>query len=259
MNRLSYLLALSVGLVTVTGIDAIATVQSIPMAPAFDSTHDVLLANRLRNRRMRFRVRSSRFRRGGFSRGCPAGAAPVVPVAEDATDTNMAPGYTTATTHPTFFINVPEMTGATGFIFIEDPASTDPNPQLYKAAFELNNTAGIVGIKVPSDAPMLEEGARYRWRVSIRCPQEGEREGTIVFKGGEVERVAGIQGTTEERLDYYLEAGIWQDTAEIIAADRYYNDSIGADEDWAILMESSGIPQFADAPIVAITEGRLSE
>jgi len=257
MKRLPYFFALSVGLFAFTGIEVNAATQPTPLVSAFEATDEILMASRLRNRGFRFRVRSSRYRRGGFARGsCPEGAAPIVPVAEDA---DAAPKYLTASAHPTFFIHVPQMPNASGFIYVEDPNSTGRNPQLYKAAFSLGNQAGIVGIQMPTNAPLLEEGSTYRWRVVIDCSAEDADENTVVFSGGEIERVADIEGTTEERLDYYLQEGIWQETAEILAEYRLDNQNASTDEDWAILMTESGLPQFADASIVDIMDGRLSE
>ena len=258
MKRLPYLFALSVGLMAVTGFNAIAALQP---TTAFDPASQLLLANRLRNRGMRFRVRPSRYRIGAFSRGsCPEGAVPVVPVVEEAESQKTAPAYLTASAHPTFFINIPEMSEASGFIYVDDPNSTERSPQLYKAAFDLGDKAGIVGIQMPSDAPPLQEGSSYRWRVVIRCGSETDQTGTVVFSGGEIERVADIEGTTEERLEYYLQEGVWQEAALIIAEDRYYNpQSAGADEDWTLLMQESGIAQFAEVPIIDITESRLSD
>lgn len=256
MKRLSYLLALSLGLTAIVGVEAVnAALQPNVMTPAFGSMDEVLLANRLRNRNLRFRVRSSRYRRGGFSRGsCPEGPAPIVPEAEDTAKT---PIYLTASTHPTFFINVPEMPGASGVLYVEEPESDRVNPQLYKAAFDLTGKAGIVGIKMPDDAPMLQEQSDYRWRVVISCSAEDSEEDTVVFPGGSIQRVADIEGTPEEKFDYYLGEGIWQEVAAIIAADRYYNASLSADEDWALLMEDAGLSEYAATPIVEIVEATL--
>ena len=256
MNRLSSLFSLSVGLVAILGVNTVnAALQPTPVVPAFEATGEMLMANRLRNRGLRFHVRPSRYRYGGFVRGsCPQGAAPIVPITEDKT---YAPSYLTASAHPTFFINVPELPDASGFIYVDNPDLPGRNPQLYKVAFDLDGGAGIVGIQMPKDAPGLEVGSSYRWRVAIDCSSAGAEGDTIVFKGGEVERVADIEGATEQRLEYYLQEGIWQETAEIVAKDRYNAPSAGSNEDWAALMEESGLSQFADTPIVAIVEGRL--
>ncbi len=257
MKRLSSLFAFSVSLVALFGVNAVsAALKPISVVSAFESAGEVLMANRLRNRGLRFHVRPSRYRYGGFVRGsCPEGAVPIVPVAEDET---RAPSYLTASARPTFFINVPELPDASGFIYVDDPTLSGHNPQLYKVAFDLNGQAGIVGIQMPKEAIPLEVGSKYRWRVAIDCSSAGVEGNTIVFKGGEIERVDDIQGTTEQRLEYYLQEGIWQETAEIVAKDRYRTPSIGNNEDWAVLMEESGLPQFANTPIVAIVEGRLA-
>lgn len=256
MKRLAQLVALSVGIVGVIGFEASAAQSLTPAAPAFNSTGDVLLANRLRNRGFSFRVSASGYRRGGFSRGsCPEGAAPVVPVASD----EKAPSYLTASAHPTFLINVPAMDGASGVIYVEDHESGSRNPQLYEATFDLPEAGGIVGVSMPTDAPQLEEGKNYRWRVVINCSAEDGEEDTIVFSGGEIQRVADFSGTVDERLSYYLEEGIWQEVAEIVASDRFLDANTGADEDWAILMEESGLSQFATTPIVAMENSQFEE
>jgi len=256
MKRLAQLIALTVGITGVIGFEANAAQSLTTAVPAFDSTGDVLLANRLRNRGFSFRVRSSGFRRGGFSRGsCPEGAAPVVPVAGE----DKAPSYLTASAHPTFLINVPAMDDASGVIYVEDHESGSRNPQLYEATFAVPEAGGIVGISMPTDAPQLEEGKNYRWRVVLNCGSEDDEANTIVFSGGEIQRVADSSGNVDERLAYYLEAGIWQEVAEILASDRFLDASTGADEDWAILMEESGLAQFATTPVVAMENGHLEE
>ena len=69
----------------------------------------------------RFRVRASRYRRGGFSRsgdGCPVEKAliPVTPQhnSEGEGLNEMAPAYLTAADHPTFFVYVPELPATQG-------------------------------------------------------------------------------------------------------------------------------------------------
>jgi hypothetical protein len=257
MKCFARLCALCIGVVGIVGGEAMAALEPAPVAPAFNATGDVLLANRLRNRGVSFRVSASRYRRGGFSRGsCPEGAAPVVPVAED---DQAAPSYLTASAHPTFLINVPEMTNATGVIYVEDPTSGDRNPQLYKANFDLTDKSGIVGIEMPAEAPALEVGSSYRWRVVINCSPDTGEDNTVVFSGGEVQRVADMEGAVDEQLEYYLAEGIWQETAAILALNRYNQTSATANDEWAFLMEESGLPQYATTPIVAIVVGQRAD
>lgn len=262
MKRASCLLMLAAGFVMMTGASVAAALQPTPMVPAFESTGEVMNVARLRNRGLRFRVRASRYRRGGFSRGAcpPEGAAPVVPMVEGAESVDKAPAYLTASAHPTFFVSVPALSNATGVVFIEDPNSESRNPQIYKANFTLNTQKGIVGISMPSDAPSLEEGSSYRWKVVIQCgAEENSNDTMIIPAGGEIERTADISGTPEERLEYYLDEGVWQETVEILARERFQAGTAAADEDWQVLMEASGIPQFAETPIVAMVTAQLTE
>ncbi|MEO1295544.1 MAG: DUF928 domain-containing protein, partial [Cyanobacteria bacterium J06636_16] len=197
MKHLSNLFALSIALLTVASLEVNATLQPTPVAPAFESTGEMLIANRLRNRGLSFRVSSSAFRRGGFSRGtCPTGAAPVMPVVEGevaaAENGAPAPAYMTASAHPTFFIEVPETEGY-GIFFIEDLSLEGDNPQLYEAEFDLTGEAGILGIRVPSEAQSLQVGSNYRWRATIFCGSGEEEDDTIQILGGEIERVADVE------------------------------------------------------------------
>ncbi|MEO1208706.1 MAG: DUF928 domain-containing protein [Cyanobacteria bacterium J06638_20] len=266
MRRLFYLLALSLGVTAMVGAEAVnAALQPNVATPAFGSVDEVLLANRLRNRNLRFRVRSSRYRRGGFSRGaCPEekayGISPKIDTSEAASGSTreLAPAYLTASAHPTLFMKVPALPSeAYGQLHMETTDDATRNPKFYTAAFDLSGQDGIVGIRMPAEAPALEEGNSYRWRVVISCSTDISDNDVIVFSGGEVERVADITGTPEEQFDYYLEEGIWQEVAEVIAEDRYYNASPEADEDWAVLMENSGLPEYATTPIAEIVDATL--
>lgn len=255
MKRMLCLLALSASCAGLLGVGLAMASSSKPMGPSFESVKEGLVASRLRNR-LRFRVSASRYRRSGFARGgCPTGSALVIPEAEDQA---RAPSYLTASSHPTFFIHVPALPEASGIIYIETADSASRNPQVYKAAFDLAEQAGIVGIKMPGDAPVLEEGSTYQWRVTMSCRTE-DGPGLIVLRSGEVTRVADVSGTAEERLDYYLDEGIWQETAEILAIAHHQNSSVEADEDWAAFMEASGLSQFVDTPILGMVNSRLLE
>jgi len=268
MKRFAQFVALSISITGIVGLRVHAAQTFNPIQPTFQATNDVLLANRFRGR-FSFQVRASRYRRGGFSRGCIGGesAAPIIPATpDDDTVENPAiqsPAYLTAASHPTVFFNTPALSNAEGVVTILDPGvATKDAPKIYEAGFTFTSEAGIVGVRMPSEAPALELGKSYRWQVVIECSPEdadGTGENTIVFKGGILQRVPDVEGTHDEQLAHYLEAGIWEDTVKMVAEDRYTNSVASADEEWAILMEASGLPQFASTPIVAIENSNLLE
>jgi hypothetical protein len=290
MRRLPEFLVAIAAAVVGTSLAAEAAFYPTPVLPAWETTDALLLANRLRGRAS-FRVRSSRYRVGAFARGdCPVGTQEnlraIVPVPNaagtmgetptsatnpddraTATATELInqlgiatiPAYLGAAAHPVFLMHVPALPNATGVLFVDIPDKSLTERQQYKVAFDLPDEAGIIGVRIPDAAPALQEGPVYRWRVSIECSPENDEDDVVAFSSAAFEQVPDLAGTEDERLDYYLESGIWQDTAAMLAANRYDNPDADADAEWATLMEVSGLSQFADTPIISIQEGRLIE
>jgi len=256
------------------------------LLPALDSVDQILLANRLRG--YRFNVRPSRYRRGAFSRGdCPVDAQEqlqaIVPDWEKIDDMNSEtgreaaehpgngdattesstilnppiPAYQNAATHPVFLLQAPALDGGFGELFVETPTLPLTERQQYKVEFDLTDQAGIIGIRIPPSAPELQGGQVYRWRVSIECSPEDDNYDVIVFNSAVYEQVADIDGDDGARFEYYLNQGIWQDAAAMLAEAHYTNPDAQTDEDWATFMDISGTPQFANVPIVSIQTGRL--
>lgn len=242
-------------------------------APAFDSVEQILLSrNRLRG--YRFNVRPSRYRGGAFSRGdCPVDAQEklqaIVPDPTNIDDVDLAasesaanifggiPAYQNAASHPVFLLHAPAIEGASGVLYVEIPTLSLRERQQYKVAFELSDQAGILGIQVPQSAPALEVGQTYRWRVAVECSPEDDELDIISFNSAVYEQVTDIDGDEQTRLSYYLEQGIWQDTAVILADARANSLDADADEEWAVFMDVSGTPQFVEAPVIDIQVGRL--
>ena len=240
-----------------------------------DHSNTVLVANRLgRYGFRRFRVRASRYRRNGSARGtCPRedNFVPVVPVIEDssettasASDSNNPPvaAYSTASAQPTFFVKFPQMPPTQGTLFVENADASLPRSQrqLYKVEFSLPGSAGIVGIRVPTDAPALQAGTTYLWRLSIYCVAGSTRD-VVLLRGGVVERVPSVTGSADQRLAQYIEQEIWQDLLMTIAEDRYAATNRSTIEaEWQNLMTGAGLPEeLRNTPIVAILDARLVE
>ena len=222
------------------------------------------------HRPYRFRVRASRYRRGGIARGdCPSPSSfvpltnPVEIVTQEPAivrDTQ-TPAYAIASSRPVLFVNMPELpTTQGGILFIDDADLSVPRHQrqLYKAEFELSGTAGIVGFRLPPDAPLLE-GNAYLWRLSIACSANSINN-FVKFNGGVIEPVAEATGTSNERLNYYVAQDLWQDLLMFTAQQRYQNpSSMTAKIDWAEFVTGSGLANLADVPIVDIIDLRLAE
>ena len=252
---LSLLLATSVSVLNPL---AIATSEAAPQ-PSI-ATKATLMARRWG---FRFRVRSSRYRRGGFARagaGCPtANLTPLTPTigseGEDLGD--QAPSYLTAADHPTFFVHVPPLPATKGKLTLSRPDLPLMQQSIYETEFDLNGQAGIVGIQIPESAPALEMGATYLWQVSVDCNPDDARFLGYAAQGGMVERVADTAGTTSERLVFYGNEGIWQDALALLAQQSYQAPTNAAShEDLASLLDEAGLDAIAHAPVVQMVTGQ---
>ena len=218
----------------------------------------ILVAGRLG---FRLRVRPSRFRVGGFARGScpPVTIAPVTPPTrpEETASDKEAPVDSTASAHPTLFVNIPaEMPGATAQLTLQNEAAEQ---ELYSTKFALTGKPGIVGIRIPESVPPLQVGQKYLWQVSVVCNANKPQE--RLFTMSWVERVALDptvasqinQASLREKSALYAEAGIWQDTLSSLAELRLSNpNDQSVAQDWASLMQSVNLQDFANKPVVQI-------
>ncbi len=220
----------------------------------------VLIARRLG---FRWGVRASRYRRGGFSRGasCPSnsGLIAVVPEVESADvpeNERKAPVYLTASAHPMFFFHIPSLPTTTGRLTLRRADVPLTQGTSYEMDFELTGESGIVGVQLSDSTLSLESGIEYLWQVSVAC-EPGNFANSLTINGGVVERVADTTGTPSERLNFYMNQGIWQDTVSLMAEGVYTNPLDAAiARQFSSLLEEAGLGAIAQAPVVQIIEGQ---
>lgn len=235
------------------------------------------IANRLG---WRFQARSSRFRRGGFARGegCPPNAEvigitpfvdsegnPLIKYNENnEREEIIAPVATTTQQRPTLFIHVPFSGGTRGLLTVQDyapPRTSNSNARFpdyyYQLEFDVVGEMGIIGIRLPDNAPPLELGSRYEWKVSITCGSDSIND-SLTTRGGILEMTSLDLEPSIANLDAYIEAGIWQESLTILAEDRYINgtglQTTDGETYWELAMEAAGLSEFADEPIVQIVD-----
>ena len=215
--------------------------------------------------RRRFRVRSSAYRRGGFSRGasCPVNEqiTALTPFVDenDSPLAGVAPRYLSASSRPHFFFHMPELMATKGILTVqsEDTTLNLTERYFYSTEFDVQGEAGIVGIRLPDDAPALEIGQTYVWSVAVACNPDNIRDSLRVH-GGVLERVADVGVGASDRLEAYADQGIWQEPLSILAQEYYANPEDGAiASNWADLLNSVGLdPAITTAPIVQIMDGQ---
>ncbi len=171
----------------------------------------------------------------------------------------------TVATHPTFFVYVPATSATEGFLSIED----ENNPQQqYQTNIPLTGQAGVIGVPLPDNAPVLEVGKTYKWSFVIKCggvlrPDSPLVEGKVQRVEvsdlprveGQIQRVEAADLSNQsplERASVYGKKGIWYDTlANLAIARRDRPDDASLKDAWTQLLQSKsvGLDAIATQPL----------
>lgn len=162
----------------------------------------------------------------------------------------------TVAEYPTFWFYVPyspDAVHSAEFVLLDDKDN-----YVYKTTLTLSETPGVVSFRLPSTAQPLKIGKSYRWYFLIPCdPQNPSRS---VFVNGWVQRVALSPAlmsqlktaTPRECVALYAAAGIWYEAQTTLAfLRRTEPDDAAIAADWFDLLQSIGLEELAQKPIVA--------
>lgn len=176
-----------------------------------------------------------------------------------ATDSRIAPlipanndGLTVAE-HPTFFVYVPQTSAQKAVFVLKD----EKEDYYYEKTIAIPRTGGVIGLRLPTDAPGIEIGKNYKWSFLLIC-SEAMEPGTPAVEGKirRVETNSVLLSQTKnlspiERAALYGKNGIWYDTLTSIAEQRRLqpNDSTLA-ATWENLLKSAGLEAIASKPLI---------
>lgn len=151
----------------------------------------------------------------------------------------------TAAAKPAFFVYVPKTTATEAEFIIIDLEGNE----VYEQTFKLENTAGIVKVSLPQNAPDLEINKEYEWQFALICNPNDRTVDEFVL--GEIERtplspdlqtkIEGAQPLEQAKL--YAREHFWNDTVAILAEIRSSNE-----QEWSQLLRSVGLEAIASAP-----------
>lgn len=256
---------LGMGLTIGSSLPAIAYVPENAPTPSSEqasfNTQGTLVAQRLSFSNQR--IRPSRNRIGGIARGeCGTTDSSIKPIAllppssSEIAARNQLEVEATISEHPTFFVYLP----ATEAEQVEFLLTTeDPGQIIYETTFDIPDTPGIVGVKLPIDVPALEVSHFYNWSLTMLCDPVDRSSNPSVE--GWVERIEPnsflamrLQGAHVRDLPaIYSAAGIWQDTLASLAELRYENpNDPELQADWVSLLNSVDLENIADVPLLTI-------
>lgn len=188
---------------------------------------------------------------GGGSRGCEFEDEQKQPTpSKQQKLTALAPsngwGLTTRD-RPTFWFYVAYSRQLPGKFVLQDEAERT----VYQTPLTVTGTPGVVSFSLPSTAPPLEIGKRYRWYFNIYC----QPEQVPVFVEGWIKRAEPNptlnsqleKATPQQRVAFYAAEGWWYDALTASAELHRTNPN---DANWITLLKAVGLEAIATEPIV---------
>jgi len=127
----------------------------------------------------------------------------------------------TISERPTIYLRIPKFRGLVTFRLYKDKdTASATQDKVYEKKFEINNDEGIIAFKLPDDAPILEVGQIYIWRMKFSDLQN------LTTLEGSIRRTLPSKQLTEElsksskaidRAAFLAKAGIWFDMLQVLA------------------------------------------
>ncbi|AFY74532.1 protein of unknown function (DUF928) [Synechococcus sp. PCC 7502] len=144
----------------------------------------------------------------------------------------------TASAKPSFLFYVPSMKEGKALFQLFD----QQDDKVFQTTFDLTATGGIVQFNLPNDAPNLETGKNYQWRVVIR-----NTEGTNELKGF-VRRVSlsAKVNSQPQTAETYAQEGIWLDMLKTLVDDKAPEATVQMRE----LLKSVKFEAIANQPLL---------
>ncbi|MEQ9354369.1 DUF928 domain-containing protein [Coleofasciculus chthonoplastes] len=274
----TFSLMLSVGLVMSASAMAIAGLKPNSSNQADQKPSETLVAGNKGLSFRRRRMRASRRRTGGFSRGvCKIGdqekqvnVTALLPQlqskelpddAQEASTNEQIPVELTVEQTPTFFVHITE-TEAEEAVFTLMTENKDK--VVYETTISLDNqTPGIVSISIPESDPadpeneLLQVDQIYNWFVTIPCDQNDWSQNPTAE--GWVQRIAKEESLKQElaktpdidQPKVFVDHGVWTEAVSSLAKlrERYPNNP-QVQADWKDLLASVGLENLvAERPV----------
>ena len=157
----------------------------------------------------------------------------------------------TLTERPTFWVYLPQTSAQQVILSIKEEGS---KPH-WQQSVNLTGEAGIIGLQLSDDAPVLEVGQNYQWAVIVVCGNRPNPNDPVVTSW--IKRidapVVNSSPTELAKAANYAKQGIWYDALDILITEgSSINDWRNI---WTEYLQSGGLDTIANEPIL----GALSE
>ncbi len=151
--------------------------------------------------------------------------------------------------HPTFWFYIPYQTSSVSSGTFSLLIEGQQNNPVYQTDFKLPETPGFVSVSLPTEEKPLETNQRYRWKFRLYCASDDpshriEHTGTVQrVERPELETQLRKAPTLEERINLYVENGVWYDASTDLAQIRNHHQT------WLNLLRAISSEQLNLEPI----------
>lgn len=160
----------------------------------------------------------------------------------------------TTAEYPTLFVYIPQTDAKLAEFVLADENKGD----IYRGKFNIASKVGVFSLSIPatSISPTLEVGKNYHWYFSLICDAEDRAEDLDI--NGSIQRVnlsADLvtkleKASMRDRVNIYLQEGIWHDALTTLASLRRDNPKDSAlAKDWANMLKQVDLNDIAEEPI----------
>lgn len=199
-------------------------------------------------RRGRFGRRSSPGTR--VSQACTQDNPPITPLVP-----LMNEHQITTAAYPTLFFYIPQAYAQAPELVVSD----ENNQTIYRGTFNISGQPGIVSLTLPvnSTVPELRIGKTYRWYLSVVCDRTNRSQDLVLQ--GSIQRIEPDQqlklelkkADERERAAVYAMSGFLPDSLTTLAQlRREHPNDADLKTDWEDLLQSAGLEEIAQSPLV---------
>lgn len=162
----------------------------------------------------------------------------------------------TASASPTFFFYLPPTTEPQPVEFVLRDG--DDN-LLYETTFTVSNKSGIISFTLPTSetTDYLKNNRDYHWYFSLICNRENRSQDMVVegfVRRVEISSALALEierSQPSERLDLYLEAGLWHEALAVMAQlQRSERIDLAISEKWSKMLHSIELDSLAAEPFI---------
>jgi Domain of Unknown Function (DUF928) len=156
----------------------------------------------------------------------------------------------TTLSDPTLYFYLPEINAPQLRLVVSEFSndSSEDDKIVYEQTYKPNGKIGIAGFKLPANT--LKPGKEYGWFFEVVCSLDNNSDNQMsrsvegnITRVNDTQLVSKLQRTTPgQRLNILAEAGIWQDTIDILAQMRLGKPTdISLKSDWESILAAPGI------------------